>query len=656
MPNALRAMLSMVAMNRHIARSFAPIRNMARGTGRLIGGVFRGAYLALGYFLNRMHNIPRHLARSGSSFGRFFLTLRRIARFASPFVSIFRAVTRTARPIKEMTSQMLSLQNILSAMALSDQYMNSLARINAVNDGTRSDTELQEKIYAAAYRSRGSFFEITDYVARLGLTAPEAFSGNDEVIAFTELAQKAFRLGGADATERQEGMNQLIGAMATGGFQGDDFVSIMNTAPLLAKAISDFTGKSMDQLKAMSAEGMITADIIKWALFNAADDINREFEDLPLTFGDIGKQLSSVSIRSFGPVIERVSQFVNSDEGQQLITGISQAIQMAATYVGMLIDGIEMVASFIINNWSVIEPILWGVVAAIGAWTIAQWLLNFALSFNPIGLIIMAIGVLIGLITVLIMWIVDLWRNNDEFVAGLYRTWNSVLNFFDRIPIFFARVAVGIRTAFFNARAESLRILEGLVNGAINQINWLIEQLNRIPGVSIDALQHVEFAAESAAEAEAVRQAGEESIRQMEAEAARRATEREQKVRDFLADRAAKRALEEAEKKAKEEQEVDYSKWQADPPTWPTDHANIDKVNEVGRINDTVDISSEDLKMMRELAEMNAIQNFVSLTPTVNVQTGDIRNGYDVDTIISRIEQSLTDQIASSAQGVYGLG
>jgi hypothetical protein len=82
----------------------------------------------------------------------------------------------------------------------------------------------------------------------------------------------------------------------------------------------------------------------------------------------------------------------------------------------------------------------------------------------------------------------------------------------------------------------------------------------------------------------------------------------------------------------------------------------INKVNEVGRINDTVDISSEDLKMMRELAEMNAIQNFVSLTPTVNVQTGDIRNGYDVDTIISRIEQSLTEQIASSAQGVYGLG
>src|SRR5690606_7007962 len=80
---------------------------------------------------------------------------------------------------------------------------------------------------------------------------------------------------------------------------------------------------------------------------------------------------------------------------------------------------------------------------------------------------------------------------------------------------------------------------------------------------------------------------------------------------------------------------------------------NIDKVGEVGKIRDSVDIASEDLKMMRELAEMQNIQNFVTLSPTVTVQTGDINNGYDIDTIIARIEQSMEEEIASSAEGVF---
>lgn len=80
----------------------------------------------------------------------------------------------------------------------------------------------------------------------------------------------------------------------------------------------------------------------------------------------------------------------------------------------------------------------------------------------------------------------------------------------------------------------------------------------------------------------------------------------------------------------------------------------IGKVNEVGSINDTVEVSGEDLATMRELAEMKNIQNFVQMTPSVNVQTGDIRQESDINTIVARIEQVLTEQIVSSAQGVYG--
>jgi hypothetical protein len=178
----------------------------------------------------------------------------------------------------------------------------------------------------------------------------------------------------------------------------------------------------------------------------------------------------------------------------------------------------------------------------------------------------------------------------------------------------------------------------------------LIEKLNKIPGVSLDALSHVEYSAKAAAEAEAIRQAGEEKLVRMEAEAARKAAEREQRVLDFLEDRAARRAREEAEREAERGMGFDYSQWQ----TASID--KIDQVGEVGKIRDTVDISSEDLKMMRELAEMKSIQNFVSLRPSVRVQTGPISKDVDFDTVMAKIETVLTEQIASSAKGVYGVG
>ncbi|QHZ52414.1 hypothetical protein [Paenibacillus larvae] len=81
---------------------------------------------------------------------------------------------------------------------------------------------------------------------------------------------------------------------------------------------------------------------------------------------------------------------------------------------------------------------------------------------------------------------------------------------------------------------------------------------------------------------------------------------------------------------------------------------SLKKVDKVGKIEDQVDISSEDLKVMRELAEMKSIQNFVTLTPTVNVTTGDIREGYTVDEMIDRITDKLEKEFVSTAQGVYG--
>lgn len=580
------------------------------------------------------------------------------------------------RSVKNVAAAYLSFQSVKAIANITDEYVNTYARLDMINDGLQTTAELQAKIFAAADRARSSYTDMASAIGRMGLLASDAFSSTDELIAFTELVQKSFRISGASTMEQQAALYQLSQAMAAGRLQGDEFRSIMENAPMLAEAIARFTGKTKGELKDMSAKGQITADIIIGAVFMMAEEINKKFSEMPKTFGDVMKDISRYALQEFGPALQYINNMLNDPKMERSMQGVGKAISAAAVAAVWLLDVVGKTANFISTNWSMIEPIVWGIVGAFGAWlmvtraqAIAKGLLavkTAVMTAAMIGQIAATQGLaaawrmlnavqkanififLISAITTLVLWIVNLWKTNDQFAAGLMRAWNSILNFFDQVPIFFTKVGMGIINAFQWAKVESLKLMETLVNGVIDSINWLIEKLNKIPGVSLDAIDQVEFSAKAAAEAEAIRQAGEEMIALMETEAARRAAEREQKVLDFLENRAAKRAQKEAEQAAKQGYGgYDYSQWQTMP--------NISKVGEVGKIRDTVDISSEDLKMMRELAEMKSIQNFVSLRPSVRVQTGPISKEVDAETVIARIEEALNEQIASSAKGVFRL-
>jgi len=568
-------------------------------------------------------------------------------------------------------------------MAFSDNYMNSLARISAVNDGTQSNEELQAKILAAANRSRGQYFEMTEHVAKLGLTAPKSFSSNDEMIAFAELSQKAFRLGGAGAAEQQAGMEQLIHAMGSGGLQGDDFKTIMNTAPMLADAIADFTGKSIEELIAMSAEGQITADIIKGALFTAADEINGKFEKLPKTFGDLKNQLSNQAIAAFGPVIERVNEFMNSPEGQQLVAGINQAIHVAAALIGNLINGIKALISFVTDNWSTIEPILmaigtvWLGIIIAQLWSMVPPLVAQAAAWLAINWPILLIAAVIALV---IYALIRLGKTAEEIVGTIFGVfaflgaaiWNTIVGVINGIIQFlwtsFVEPFIGIFEWFFNFLNGGFDNFGQAVKNLFGQIiSWALSILKVVTKVT-DAifgndwtghLEKLQDDFESWGKNEDAVTFSKEAPTIGKTMDPRKAWDAGYRTGEKLVS-SIRNGLDgfNLDQMMKKFGAEDGMGGESTIPGGGGSAATLDKinkVNEVGRIGDTVDISSEDLKMMRELAELNAIQNFVTLTPTVNVQTGDIRNGYDVDTIIARIEQSLTEQIASSAQGVYGL-
>lgn len=230
---------------------------------------------------------------------------------------------------------------------LSDKYALIKSRINLINDGTQSTAEIMDKVYAAAERTRGSYLDMAGAVGRLGILAKDAFSSNDETIAFVEQMNKQFKIGGASIQEQTSAMYQLTQAMAAGKLQGDEFRSIMENAPLLAQAISQEMGLPMGQLKEMSSQGLITAEVIKNAMFNSADETNAKFAELPMTFAEVGNSIQNQAIQAFQPVLESLTQMTAGSEFKEALNGIGVVFQGLAAVARVAISGISGAFSWV---------------------------------------------------------------------------------------------------------------------------------------------------------------------------------------------------------------------------------------------------------------------------------------------------------------------
>lgn len=218
----------------------------------------------------------------------------------------------------------------VAASNTADQMAQIRSRINLINDGSQSTSEIMDKIYSAAQRSRGGYLDMADSVAKLNMLAKDAFSSNDEAIMFVEQLNKQFKISGASVEEASSAMYQLTQAMASGKLQGDEFRSIMENAPMLAQSIATQMGLSVGQLKEMSSQGLITADIIKNALFSSAEETNAKFAEIPMTFAEVGQAIQNDAIASFQPVLEELSNLSSSADLQTFVEGIGTAFRVAA--------------------------------------------------------------------------------------------------------------------------------------------------------------------------------------------------------------------------------------------------------------------------------------------------------------------------------------
>lgn len=255
-------------------------------------------------------------------FGIEIPSIMNAAKSGAAFGAAAIGIEAAGRAMKDMA---------VSAVQTTDQLTQIRSRIDLINDGSQSTAEIIDKIYSAANRSRGSYLDMADSVAKLNMLAKDAFTSNDEAIYFVEQLNKQFKIAGAGVQETTSAMYQLTQAMASGKLQGDEFRSIMENAPMLAQSIASEMGLTVGQLKEMSSQGLITADIIKEALFNSAEETNAKFAEIPMTFQDIGTQVQNELIAAFQPAMEEISNMTSSGVLNDALAGLSIAFRLVGT-------------------------------------------------------------------------------------------------------------------------------------------------------------------------------------------------------------------------------------------------------------------------------------------------------------------------------------
>lgn len=528
---------------------------------------------------------------------------------------------------------------IKQIIELADTMTTTRARIDLMNDGLQTTDQLQNQIMQSANRARASYQTTAGAVSKMGIMAGDAFSNNKELIAFTELINKQFTIAGTSAAGIDAAMLQLTQAMSSGVLRGEELNSIFEQAPTIIQTIADYLNVPIGKIRSMAAEGQITSTIVKNAMLSSADEINAKFESMPMTFAQVWNIAKNIALEAFEPLIIAIG------------TG----------------------AQWIYENWSTIAPVFWGLVSAVGAyvaihtvWTAVTWLqvaanraLVVSLMTNPILWIAIAIGVIIGLIYkwiqsvggIKVAWLicVDKLQTGMDwvkigFMTGVY----FVMNLFNKLQLCFATVSTNIQNFMGDMKAGVLSILQNMVNGAIDIINGFINTLNKIPGVNIGLIEQVTFGTTAQLENEAAKSARASDLAAYQKKIESQIAKRDSTLETMRAD--AKKATAERQQAIAEAKQASAEKGSGTGSGM--DIGNVDSVGSVGSIDSDINIAEEDLKFLRDVAEMRYVQNFVTLTPTVAVDA-KISEKVDVDEVVKKIETKLEDEFVSAAEGVY---
>ena len=267
--------------------------------------------------------------------------------------------------IKGAVAAYATVQTVGKALDLSDTLTSTAARLSMMNDGLQSTNDLQNMIYQSAERARGSYQATADAVSKLGTMAGDAFASSGEIVAFMEQVNKQFTIAGTSASGMDAAMLQLTQAMGSGVLRGEEYNSILEQAPNIIETIANYLDVPKGKLKEMAAEGVITADVIKAAMFAAADETNAKFEAMPKTFGQIATSFRNTALMAFQPVLSKLNAIANNASFQQFVSGVAAGAATIAEGLLMVVELLMSIFSVVSDNWPIISPIIYSIAAAL---------------------------------------------------------------------------------------------------------------------------------------------------------------------------------------------------------------------------------------------------------------------------------------------------
>lgn len=325
------------------------------------------------------------LARAGAAFDSIEQNIRDAGNQQDRFNRRIRDGTTAADglwgKLKGIAATVGGLAAAKKIIGISDDLASTRARLNLIVDDGGSVSELEKKIMASAQRSRSAYFDTASAVASLGANAGAAFANTDEIIAFMEQINKQFVIGGASAQGQAAAMLQLTQAMAAGALRGEELNSILENAPGIARAIESYMGIAEGSIKSYAEQGLITAEVVKNAMFAAADETNAKFESMPKTWAQIWTSMQNKALSIFNPILTKINQIANSEQFTKVTDGIINGLAGIASVATVVLDLLISGASLVVDNWSWLSPIILGVATALGVYYGAQ------LAANAVGLI-----------------------------------------------------------------------------------------------------------------------------------------------------------------------------------------------------------------------------------------------------------------------------
>lgn len=413
--------------------------------------------------------------------------------------------------IKRMAGAYLSIQTAGKILEMSDEITQTTSRLNMMNDGLQSTADLYNMVYVAAKDARGSLGDMASVVARFGNNAKDAFSSSAEVVQFANLVQKQMTIAGASTQEAANAELQLSQALGSGVLRGDELNSIFEQAPNLIQNIADYLDVPIGKIRSMAQDGELSADVVKQAVFAATDEINANFESMPMTWGQMWTVFQNNATMAFQPVLQRLNDLANTDGFQTFTTNAINDLAVVAGVVLDIFEGIGSVGTFVSDNWQIIGSIVEGVAAALTVyygWQLlstsatkaaaaAQWIYNAAMNANPAAIVAISIGALIVLIGILANKFTGTGHIAQSVFGMITGGINVVIQYFKNWGLTVADIFIGIwnaggacatnvEIAFHNAISHVQALWYNMLSTALTVVSGICSALNKLPFVDFD--------------------------------------------------------------------------------------------------------------------------------------------------------------------------